>query len=75
MGSQKSSTAKISFQRPQSKAELQEQRRWLKVPYSDKDKAKKVGAQWDALVKMWWVPMHVPIRYVQKWVLTGEKTI
>jgi hypothetical protein len=45
-----------------------EDRRWLHVPYSEKHFAKQVGAQWDPLVKMWWVPMHVPLIKVQKWV-------
>lgn len=44
-------------------------RRWLVVPYADKDKAKKAGAQWDSLVRMWWVPMYVPLATVKQWVL------
>ena len=40
---------------------------WLKVPYSEKDEVKKVGGMWDSLVKMWWVPKHVPSELVKKW--------
>jgi len=27
----------------------------LKVPYADKDKAKRLGARWDAATKVWYV--------------------
>lgn len=47
-------------------------RRWLNVPYIDKDRAKKVGAQWDDLTHMWWVPMHVPLATVKEWVLESS---
>ena len=44
------------------------ERRWLDVPYSEKDKVKKIGGKWDSLVKKWWVPKHVPLELVKKWV-------
>jgi hypothetical protein len=49
-----------------------QERRWLKVPYKDKQLAKSKGAQWDALVKMWWVPMHVPLKTVRQWVIDAN---
>lgn len=44
-------------------------RRWLRVPFADKDAVKAIGGQWDGLVKMWWVPMHVPLVLVKHWVI------
>lgn len=44
-------------------------RRYLDVPYKDKRKAKKVGAIWDSLTKLWYVPMHVPLQMVEQWLI------
>jgi hypothetical protein len=44
------------------------QRRYLNVPYAEKSEVKKLGGMWDADTKLWWVPMHVPLKSVQRWV-------
>lgn len=37
-----------------SKDLTDEKRIWLKVPYAEKDKAKELGAKWDASAKKWY---------------------
>jgi len=37
-----------------AKAQADDTRIWLKVPYSEKEKAKELGAQWDAKEKKWY---------------------
>jgi len=54
-----------------SKAETD--RRYLKVPYAEKDQAKQLGARWDSLVKLWWIPSHISIRPFGKWLLPEDK--
>jgi len=39
----------------------------LKVPFSDKDEAKKLGARWDASSKVWFVPAGVGSSAFQRW--------
>ena len=31
---------------------------YLVVPYSEKDEARRLGAQWDPVVKRWWIGRH-----------------
>jgi len=42
-------------------------KRYLHVPYEDKNLAKNIGAQWDPIRRQWWVPMTVPLKYLSKW--------
>ena len=49
----------------------EQERRWLEVPYRQRREAKAKGAQWDPLVRMWWVPLHVPRKSVEKWLPQG----
>ena len=39
----------------------------LKVPFADKDAAKKLGARWDAARKIWYVADNVEIGPFAKW--------
>lgn len=39
----------------------------LKVPFADKDAAKKLGARWDASRKIWYVADNVDIARFTKW--------
>ena len=39
----------------------------LIVPYSQKERAKKAGAQWDNLLKTWYKPDHVSQMAVFTW--------
>lgn len=40
---------------------------YLRVPYSEKDEAKKLGAKWDASAKKWYVPAGVSLDGFAKW--------
>lgn len=39
----------------------------LKVPYAEKDEAKKLGARWDAARKKWYVPQGVDVEPFSRW--------
>lgn len=39
----------------------------LEVPFAQKDKAKGIGAKWDADKKKWYVPHGVDIRLFEAW--------
>jgi len=39
---------------------------YLKVPFSDKDEAKALGARWDAINKMWWITSKEQSKF-SKW--------
>jgi hypothetical protein len=39
----------------------------LKVPFADKDAAKKLGARWDAARKIWYVADQVDVAPFIKW--------
>lgn len=51
--------------------EEQELRRWLKVPFDDRHKAKEeLGARWDPLVRLWWVPAYTAqSRIPREWII------
>jgi ribonuclease HI len=58
-------------EQPQDKAvkpdaEKQETKKYIKVSYANKDKAKKLGARWDAAVKSWY--------YVEEYITDEKKT-
>lgn len=40
---------------------------YLRVPFNEKDEAKKLGARWDASAKKWYVPAGVPLDGFAKW--------
>ena len=39
----------------------------LKVPFSEKDQAKSLGARWNAELKQWYVPIGVDVAPFEKW--------
>ena len=39
----------------------------LKVPFSEKDQAKALGARWNAELKQWYVPQGVNSAPFEKW--------
>jgi hypothetical protein len=39
----------------------------LKVPFSEKDQAKSMGARWNAEAKLWYVPQGVDAAPFEKW--------
>lgn len=39
----------------------------LKVPFSEKDQAKALGARWNAELKQWYVPQGVDSAPFEKW--------
>ena len=50
------------------------ERRLLNVPFDEKEEAKAIGAQWDALIKKWWIPFYVPVSMIPKdWLLKNKE--
>jgi len=47
------------------------QRICLRVPFSEKDEAKKLGARWDAKRKVWYVPRGFDPDIFKKWEQTA----
>lgn len=45
----------------------------LQVPFAEKDEAKKLGARWDAVRKVWYVENKSDLAAFAKW-MTGSKT-
>ena len=43
----------------------------LKVPFSEKDQAKALGAKWNAEAKHWYVPQGVNAEPFAKWITAG----
>ena len=39
----------------------------LDCPYAEKDEAKRLGAQWDAERRVWWVPPGVELAPFARW--------
>lgn len=39
----------------------------LKVPFAEKDQAKKLGARWDAARKVWYIEQQVDMAPFAKW--------
>ncbi len=46
----------------------------LKVPFSEKDQAKALGARWNAELKQWYVPQGVDSAPFEKWFANGAAT-
>lgn len=44
----------------------------LKVPYSEKDQAKALGARWDAGRKTWYVPDGQQAAPFERWIVAGS---
>ncbi|MEJ0062748.1 MAG: DUF5710 domain-containing protein [Alphaproteobacteria bacterium] len=44
----------------------------LDVPFAEKDQAKKLGAKWDAIHKVWFVPDGTEAAPFQKWLPMAE---
>jgi hypothetical protein len=44
----------------------------LKVPFSEKDQAKSLGARWNAESKHWYVPQGVDSAPFEKWFTNAE---
>ncbi len=44
---------------------------YLNVPYADKDEAKALGAQWDAVARKWWVGPGATMRLFARWRIKG----
>ncbi|XLZ70402.1 DUF5710 domain-containing protein [Massilia sp. SR12] len=41
---------------------------FLKVPYAEKDEAKRLGARWDPTRKKWYVPQGVDAAPFSRWI-------
>ena len=46
----------------------------LKVPFNEKDKAKSLGARWNAEAKLWYVPQGVDAAPFEKWVSSAPNS-
>lgn len=44
----------------------------LKVPFSEKDEAKSLGAKWDPSLKTWYIPDGVDISPLAQWLPVTE---
>lgn len=45
----------------------------LNVPYREKEKAKELGAWWDADLKKWFVPLGRDIKPFERWLPSDGK--
>lgn len=43
-------------------------RRWISVPFEEKDAVKRIGARWDPKARLWYVPEGFAITPFQQWV-------
>lgn len=46
---------------------------WLRVPFSEKDKAKAQGARWDQERKFWWAKDDGKLRRFMRWLPKGSR--
>lgn len=46
----------------------------LRVPFAEKDEAKRLGARWDAARKVWYVQNTADLAPFSRWMPTGTKT-
>jgi len=46
-----------------------EGKRFLNVPFQDKDEVKRRGARWDAEAKKWYISQYTPIKDFEDWLL------
>lgn len=40
----------------------------IRVPFSDKDQAKAIGAKWDGDLKTWYIPADADMKKFRKWI-------
>jgi hypothetical protein len=70
-GEQRIATAKPTAKlKPASKPLAQANDRaviFLKVPFAEKDEAKRLGARWDSAMKKWYVPHNLDINLFSQW--------
>ncbi len=64
---------KAKLEQRESKYEVSENgKTWLKVPFSEKNQARQLGAKWDQTQKMWFAPEGEDIQKFAAW-LPGNK--
>lgn len=49
-----------------------EEKKWLAVPYADKDKAREAGAKWDTAAKAWYAPPESDVSKLSQWLPKNE---
>jgi len=49
-------------------APADEEKLYINVPYSEKDKAKELGAKWDLVKKSWFIPKGLNQINFEKWI-------
>lgn len=42
-------------------------RRWINLPYAEKDEGKALGARWDPVIRRWYVPDGIDMTKFRKW--------
>lgn len=47
-------------------------RRYIEVPYVEKDEAKALGAKWDPAQKSWYVPDNIDMHLFSRWIPDNE---
>jgi len=52
---------------PQRKRIPENQRKYLYVPFAEKDQVKVIGGQWDAVRKQWWVNKGTALKAIEHW--------
>ncbi len=55
------------------KAQTNIERRYIAVPFAEKDRARAQGARWDRQQKSWYVPKGVDQAAFKEWLLTTEQ--
>jgi hypothetical protein len=45
----------------------------LRVPYEDKDRAKRLGARWDPVARLWFVPEELDSARFERWLPTDNE--
>jgi hypothetical protein len=56
-----------SLQRASYQKQLAPHRMNLRVPFSDKDRAKAVGAKWDKTIKTWYIDADTDMGKFREW--------
>jgi phage/plasmid primase-like uncharacterized protein len=58
---------KTQFKSDSNELADQSEKNYLLIPYSDRAKAGKLGAQWDSEAKLWFVPKELDLNNFKKW--------
>ncbi|GAA4331733.1 hypothetical protein GCM10023144_20770 [Pigmentiphaga soli] len=45
---------------------------YLRVPFAEKDEARRLGARWDGIQRQWWIPPSLARRSFARWLADGE---